>query len=173
MRTVALAVAIALLAPAPGAKVELKPLRRVTQLAVGKCQALVMFSLRIADGGQADYYCPKVVWEWEDGSRSMEQSDCVPFEQAAAADHLKAMSRSRTFTSSGTFRIAAHICQGERRIKTVETTATIAGWDGFPDEMRANNGCPASHASVAQNPDELVPSTDRTMRLKDPCKEEQ
>lgn len=168
MRTTAVAVAIALLAPASGAKVELKPLRRITQLQVGKCQALVVFSLRIADGGQPEYYCPKVVWEWEDGSRSMEQSDCVPFEQAATADHLKTMTRSRTFTSSGTFRIAAHVCQGEKRIKTVETTATIAGGGGIPDEMRANSGCSASYASVAEGSD-----GERVLRLKDPCKEEQ
>jgi hypothetical protein len=173
MRTVAAALAIALLAPASGAKVELKPLRRITQLPVGKCQALVVFSLRVADGGQPEYYCPKIVWEWEDGSRSSEQSDCVPFEQAAAADHLKAMTRSRTFTSSGTFRVAAHVCQGEKRIKTVETTATITGWDGYPDEMRANNGCSASHASISESSDELVPSGSRTVRLKDPCKEDQ
>jgi len=27
-----------------------------------------------------EYYCPKVVWLWGNGTRSTEESDCEPFE---------------------------------------------------------------------------------------------
>jgi len=26
-----------------------------------------------------EFYCPELVWEWGDGSRSVRQSDCAPF----------------------------------------------------------------------------------------------
>jgi hypothetical protein len=28
-----------------------------------------------------DYYCPEIEWEWDDGGKSVQESDCAPFAQ--------------------------------------------------------------------------------------------
>ena len=109
MKTIAMLMALLAGASATKPTVEFKPLRKMTQLPVGSCDAEVLFSLRVFDGGAEDYYCPKVVFEWEDGSRSIEESDCVPFEQAEPADHRRSWTRSRKFQGSGNFSVQAHL----------------------------------------------------------------
>jgi hypothetical protein len=165
MRTTA--ILMALLAGASAAKptVEFKPLRRMTQLQAGSCDAEVSFSLRVFDGGAEDYYCPKVVFEWEDGSRSIEESDCLPFDQAEPGDHRRTWTRTRRFQGSGTFSVQAHLCRGERRIKSVRTTATIVGFEGHTSESREASGCSAARPIDADSEDGVSPPRSG----KDPC----
>lgn len=33
-----------------------------------------------------EYYCPEVEWEWDDGARSVHQSDCDPFDATTAIE---------------------------------------------------------------------------------------
>src|SRR5262245_32211900 len=86
-----LVLALALGGPS-GPKVELRPLQRVTVLGMGQCSVEVKFVLTVEPRGDEDYYCPRVEWEWEDDhlppggpdqtTRSVEESDCVPYEPA-------------------------------------------------------------------------------------------
>jgi hypothetical protein len=113
-------------------KVEFKPLQRIANLPAGRCQTSVVFKLTVNDGGSEDYYCPKVVFEWEDGTQSSEESDCVPFAQAAKEDHAKTWTKSHSFSSLGTYTVRAHLCQASRKIRVIETTATILGAETCP-----------------------------------------
>jgi hypothetical protein len=166
MRMIAILMALFAGGSATKPTVEFKALRKMTQLQVGHCDAEVAFSLRVFDGGVEDYYCPRVVFEWEDGSRSMEESDCVPFEQAEPADHRRTWTRSRKFQGSGNFSVQAHICRGERRIKSIRATATIVGWEGHTSDTRDAGGCSAARPIDAD--DENGIST-APQRGKDPC----
>jgi len=134
MKTIA-AVLLALLAgaSAPKPKVELKPLQRITNLAAGRCEATVVFKLRVEDAGAEDYYCPRVVWEWEDGAQSSEESDCVPFDQAAKEDHVRTWTKSHSFHASGTHTVRVTLCRASRKVRVVDTSATITGWEGCPE----------------------------------------
>jgi hypothetical protein len=40
----------------------------------------VLLTAEIVGPETEEYYCPKVVWIWGDGTRSTEESDCEPFE---------------------------------------------------------------------------------------------
>jgi len=165
-----LAIFLATIAAASAAKptVEFKPLRRMTQLQVGRCDAEVAFSLRVFDGGDEDYYCPKVVFEWEDGSRSIEQSDCVPFAEAAPGDHRRSWTRTRKFQGSGTFSVRAHLCQGERHLKSIRASATVVGWEGHSEDSRRASGCSAARPIDADDESGVSPSAGRG---KAPCSE--
>lgn len=169
MKTFAMLVA-AVVSAASASKptVEFKPLRKMTQLPVGRCDAEVVFSLRVFDGGDEDYYCPKVVFEWEDGTRSIEDADCVPFEQAEVADHRRTWTRTRKFQGAGNFSVKAHLCRGERRIKTVRATALVTGWDGHSSDTRQAGGCSAARPVVGDHEDGNSTAPPRT---KDPCSE--
>ena len=158
---------LALLASSSKPTIEFKPLRKMTQLQVGSCDAEVLFSLRVFDGGAEEYYCPKVVFEWEDGTRSIEETDCPPFEQAEPGDHRRSWTRSRKFQGSGNFSVQAHLCRGERRIKTIRTTAMVVGWEGHDSEgAREAGGCSASRPIVSDEEDGV---SRPSQRAKDPC----
>ena len=156
-----------LAAGSPKPKVEFKPLQRITNLPVSRCEAVVIFKLTVDDGGSEDYYCPKVVFEWEDGTQSSEESDCVPFDQAAKNDHSRTWTKSHSFHTTGTHPVRAHLCKASRKIRVIETTATITGSDGCPGYRGGSSD--ANEGSGFENPDSVV----RPMRqsTKDPCAE--
>src|SRR5262245_51764714 len=149
---------ISLLAASAHPYVELRPMRKVTVLPLNSCDVKVTFQLTVSDGNSEDYYCPRVVWEWEDGLLSSEQSDCPPFEDAAPSDHRRTWTRTRAFQGKGTYLIRAHLCRLQRRVATVEATAVITGWEGYPPQRRGEFGCSPPHARPTPIPATPHPS---------------
>ena len=50
-------------------KVEFKANPQFAMLGIGpRASATVRFRLSIKDGGDENYYCPRLEWEWEDGT---------------------------------------------------------------------------------------------------------
>jgi hypothetical protein len=163
------AVVFAMLAGPAGAKVDLRPLRAVTVLPLDRCEVEVTFRLSVFDGGKEDYYCPRVIWEWEDGTRSTEESDCPPFDQAAPGDHRKTWLRRRDFQRAGSYVVKAYLCKADRRISAVQTTAIISGWDGYPPEQRQAFGCSPPRLAVGGTPaDDDLPQPRPAQSLQ-PC----
>ncbi len=124
-----------LLASAKEPKVELQPSPRVTLLPGGTHAVTVRFRLRVSDGGKEDYYCPRVEWEWEDGTRSSEESDCPPFDQAAPADHERTWTHSRQYWDAGQHVAIVRLYKGDRMVRKVETSVDVRG-ESVPDEFR-------------------------------------
>jgi len=168
MKTIA-AVLLALFAgaSAPKPKVELKPLQRITNLPAGRCEATVVFKLRVEDAGAEDYYCPRVVWEWEDGAQSSEESDCVPFEQAAKEDHVRTWTKSHSFHASGTHPVRVTLCRASRKVQVVDTSAVVTGWEGCPEYQ----GRPAGGADTSSIEDQDLTTIPSHESSKDPCAE--
>ncbi|MEO8362179.1 MAG: hypothetical protein ABI672_19280 [Vicinamibacteria bacterium] len=165
MRIASVVLLALLAAGSPKPKVEFKPFQRITNLPVGKCDAVVVFKLSVNDGGSEDYYCPKVVFEWEDGTQSSEESDCVPFEEAAKDDHSKTWTKSHSFHTVGTHTVRAHLCKASRKIRVIETTATITGSEtcrGYGGGSSDGMGDSGIENEVARPRRELT---------KDPCAE--
>ena len=130
----------ALLAGA-GTKVEFGPLRKASVLPIGQCDVEVVLRLVINAGGSEDYYCPRIEWQWEDGSISEEESDCPPFAEATADDHRQVWTRRRAFQKSGRYRVGARLFKADRLVRILETEVVVTGWSGFPDERPGENGC--------------------------------
>jgi hypothetical protein len=86
MRTKALSVlfvvACAALPAAAGADAKLKKpsltLRSSPRFAFSPARVLFVAELSGGDDVE-EYYCPELEWEWDDGSKSVQESDCEPF----------------------------------------------------------------------------------------------
>jgi hypothetical protein len=122
-------------------EIELKAMPSMVILPVGGRAATVRFRLTIKDGGQEDYYCPRVEWEWEDDTRSDEESDCPPFDQADKTDHEKVLRRSRQFWEPGRHVIKARLYKGDRVVRVISTTVEVRG-DGVPGHLRQRGSPP-------------------------------
>jgi hypothetical protein len=61
----------------PGIKLRAHPL---VSLAPLRGLRNITLTAEIVGPETEEYYCPEVVWLWPNGSRSIEESDCPPFE---------------------------------------------------------------------------------------------
>jgi len=128
--------ALVLLLAAGKPKVELKPTPQFALLGIGsRASATVRFRLSVKDAGNEDFYCPRVEWEWEDGTRSEEESDCPEFASAAPADHDKSWTKSHAFWEPGSHVIRARLYKGDRLIRTIETKVEVSG-ESVPGKYR-------------------------------------
>jgi hypothetical protein len=130
------AVVVAILVASSGPKLDFRPLRKITNLEVGHCSVDVTFKLRIEDRGVEDYYCPRVEWEWEDGTKSTEEADCPPFDQASADEHRRVWTRVRAFKTSDSHRVKVRLYKADRMVHILEATAEVKGWEGMSREER-------------------------------------
>lgn len=49
--------------------------------------ASIHFTAELIGGDDVeDFYCPDVEWEWGDGGKSQQESDCAPFEEGTQID---------------------------------------------------------------------------------------
>ena len=122
--------------PATKPKVELKANPPFALLSVGpSASATIRFRLLVKDGGDEDYYCPRLEWEWEDGTTSSEESDCPPFDAAQPTDHERTWTKSHQFYEPGEHTIRARLFKGERMIRVLDTKVQITG-DAVPGRFR-------------------------------------
>jgi hypothetical protein len=121
-------IALAVLAaPKPKPEVRLEPSPRVAVLSAAPAPVRVRFRLQVKDGGDVDYYCPRVEWEWEDQTRSVEEHDCPPFEEAAASEHTKRWVREREFWLPGVYTITVRLYKADRSIHRVQAQFEMKG----------------------------------------------
>ena len=150
-------VALAAVLAAAGPKAEFGAVGPMPFLRAGSCDVEVIFRLFVSDGGVEDYYCPRVEWQWEDGSVSEEESDCPPFAKAVADEHRRVWTRGRTFQRSGRYLVEARLFKADRLIRTLKAEAVVNGWSGFPPNQREVNGCSPARPGPKPSPSPMPP----------------
>jgi hypothetical protein len=70
---------------------------------VGFAPAKIMLTAELSGGANdfEEYYCPTVLWEWDDGTESESTFDCEPYE--AGKSEIR-----RRITVNHTFRVGVH-----------------------------------------------------------------
>jgi hypothetical protein len=126
--------ALLLLAGAPKPDVELKATPSMAMLPLGRA-ATVRLQVRIKDKGNEDYYCPRLEWEWEDGTMSTEESDCPPCEEAQPKDHERTWSRSRQFWEPGRQTVTVRLFKGDKVVRVLHVDVEIRG-EATPGYLR-------------------------------------
>ena len=105
-------------------------------LGVGpRASATVRFRLSVKDGGDENYYCPRIEWEWEDHTIATEESDCPAFESAQKEDHERVWNKSHQFWEPGDHVVKVKVYKGDRLIKTLEGKVEISG-EATPGRFR-------------------------------------
>jgi PKD repeat protein len=102
-RTVLIAVVLGLVGPGlVGAAKERKPrleLRVVPRMAFSPVNAF--FTAELTGGDDAEeFYCPELEWEWDDGGKSVHESDCAPYEAGTKIE--------RRFTAEHEYKVAGN-----------------------------------------------------------------
>src|SRR5262245_16940737 len=122
--------------PATKPQADLKATPMLAMIPIGPNPAVVRFQVLVKDGGDENFYCPRVAWEWENGTQSIEESDCPPFDKATPADHQASFRRSHEFWEPGKHLIQARLYKGEKLIRKLEVTVEVRG-ESTPAYMRS------------------------------------
>lgn len=80
-----------------------------------------------------DYYCPKIEWEWGDGTQSESSVDCDPYEPGKSEirrryseDHNYRVD----YTGASSYNIIFRMKQGTKVVLTLKQTIRVSGADG-------------------------------------------
>ena len=74
----------------------------------------------------ADFYCPTVQWDWDDGTISETSEDCDPYE-AGKSTIQRRFSADHAFRLSGEYRLTFRLKQKTKVISSATTTLTGPG----------------------------------------------
>ena len=72
----------------------------------------------------ADFYCPTVHWDWDDGTISETSEDCNPYE-AGKSNIQRRYSADHTFRLSGDYRVTFRLKQKDKVVSSATTTLTV------------------------------------------------
>lgn len=72
----------------------------------------------------AEFYCPIVQWDWDDGTISETSEDCDPYE-AGKSSIKRRFSADHTFRLSGEHRLTFRLKQKDKVISSATTTITV------------------------------------------------
>ena len=72
----------------------------------------------------ADFYCPTVQWDWDDGTISETSEDCDPYE-AGKSTIKRRFSADHTFRLSGEYRLTFRLKQKDKVISSATATVTV------------------------------------------------
>ena len=76
-------------------------------------------------GGEdtADFYCPEVEWDWDDGGKSVHQEDCAPAETGAALE--RRYTANHAYRQAGTYNVKITMRRAGRPLAVASATVTV------------------------------------------------
>jgi hypothetical protein len=96
----------------------------------------VLFTLELKEGDdREDYYCPELEWEWGDGDRSVQESDCDPWVPGETKIARRYTAR-HLFRFSGIYTVTVRLRRVDRTIARITHRITIRQGAGeqFPQD---------------------------------------
>jgi hypothetical protein len=80
----------------------------------------------LAGGDESEeFYCPGLEWEWGDGARSAQESDCPPF--APGAEFARRFSATHAYLQPGDYQIRVRLRRADRSLASATTTISVHG----------------------------------------------
>ena len=86
--------------------------------------ANILFTAELKGGDDVEeLYCPEVEWEWGDGGKSVQESDCDPWTEATKIQ--RRFSSNHTFQYAGLYRVKVTLKRSGKNIMSQTFCMTI------------------------------------------------
>lgn len=98
--------------------------------------AYVMFTAELTGGDDVEeMHCPELEWQWDDGGKSVHESDCPPFEPGKTEIERR-FTAEHEFKAAGTYNVKLTMRKADRRLaeSTVRVTVRAGLGDGTIEE---------------------------------------
>lgn len=91
--------------------------------------ANVFVTAKLSGGDDVEeFYCPGLVWDWDDGGRSAHQPDCPPFQAGTPLErHFTA---EHAYLRPGVYNVTLHMLRAGRSLAVARATVTVRGMGG-------------------------------------------
>jgi len=130
----AVLVAVALAAPVPAPAGERpkprKPrldLRATPRFSFIPANVFVTAELSGGEDGE-EFYCPALVWDWDDGGRSAHQADCPPFQPGIPLE--RRFTAEHAYRRPGVYTVTVRMLRASRALAIASATVTVHGGPG-------------------------------------------
>ena len=99
-------------------------LRASPRVAFSPVEVLLIAELK---GGQdlEEFYCPGLVWDWGDGTRSAHEADCSPFEEGTELDRF--FTARHAFRAPGAYSVRLTLHRAGRTVTMASVPVTVYG----------------------------------------------
>lgn len=92
----------------------------------------VMLTAELTGGDDVEeYYCPEIEWEWADGGKSVQESDCEPFEPGVTKIQRR-FTYDHQYNRAGIYNVRVTMRRAERSIATASVKITVRPGLGDP-----------------------------------------
>ena len=86
--------------------------------------ANILFTAELKGGDEVEeLYCPEVEWEWGDGGKSVQESDCDPWTEATPIQ--RRFTSNHTFQFAGLYRVKVTLRKSGKNMMSQTLTMTI------------------------------------------------
>ena len=82
-----------------------------------------------------EYHCPEIEWDWDDGGKSVQESDCTPFE-AGVTKIQRRFTAEHDYNRAGVYRVKATMRKTGHTLAAVTTNITVRAGLGDPTMER-------------------------------------
>lgn len=125
--TVLAVLALAAAAPADQAAKPRKPrldLRATPRFSFTPSTVFLTAELSGGDDTE-EYYCPALVWDWDDGGRSAHEADCPPFQPGMTLE--RRFTAEHAYVRPGVYNVTLHMLRARRPLAMASATITVRG----------------------------------------------
>jgi hypothetical protein len=100
----------------------------------------VYYTAELTGGDEVeDFYCPELEWEWGDGGKSVQESDCAPFE-AGVTKLQRRFTAEHTFRLSGNYNTTVRLLRAGRSISKADVNVMVRAGLGEPPRRNYPDG---------------------------------
>jgi len=84
----------------------------------------VLLTAELMGGDDVDqFYCPEIEWNWDDGGKSVHESDCAPLE--AGGQFERRFTAQHAFRQAGTYNVKVTMRKANRPVAVATATVTV------------------------------------------------
>jgi hypothetical protein len=99
-------------------------IRASPRTAFSPVHVLVVAELKGGDDLE-EFYCPGLEWDWGDGTRSLYEADCPPFEPGTFLE--RRFSARHVFREAGEFDVQLRLRRADRSLATATVRVSVQG----------------------------------------------
>jgi hypothetical protein len=93
--------------------------------------ARILFTAELKGGDDVEeFYCPEIEWEWGDGGRSVEESDCDPWSTGSKIE--RRFTANHTYQLAGIYPVHVTLRKSGKSIVTQSLNVTVRAGLGDP-----------------------------------------
>jgi hypothetical protein len=97
-------------------------LRATPRMAFSPVNVLLTAELSGGDD-TADFYCPEVEWDWDDGGKSVHQEDCAPVETGAPLE--RRYTANHSYQQAGNYNVKITMRQASKPVAVATAMITV------------------------------------------------